>query len=670
MKEREAGDPERIGPYRVLGRLGSGGMGRVFLGRSVSGRMLAIKVIRAELAEDPEFRARFGREVEAAKRVSGVFTAPVVDADVDAPMPWLATAYVVGPSLAEAISSNGPFPAASVLALAAGLAEALSAIHAVGLVHRDLKPSNVLLAADGPRVIDFGISRAAELSAMTGTGLVVGSPGFMSPEQAEGREVGPPSDVFSLGALLTFAGTGQGPFGAGSAAALLYRVVHNPPSTEGLPEQVKLLAERCMRKDAGQRPTPVQLLTELEAAAPVEGWLPQPITEQLHPHQAPGPGHTMTGSVAAEPATVTEVSARRGAGPQAPAPAANPVPVEDADRVRRHKRPQRTIAAVITLAALAAIAAAVVLMLPGKPAGSHQLAASAGTHPDSSPGAGSSCLSGAANTAVVGSVCLTIPQEYYQSTRDTNFLIADWEGSSCPNGSFCGDFYVLTGNAYDTAFAGGNLGDPDQQLGVAFSKSSGNFIPTVSGGSGSCSNHEAVSPDTEPFGPKTAEYRQWTVSCANSQNYEVQAWKIPGSRIIVVAQQLSALDSTSVQTMVAQASFISATSSTLPAPTQLSPQDGSVFNNFPRNMKLSWQPVTGTTGYVVQIQACNPNGCAASTTPGGTNSNLPPYTTTVKNTTFPWSFVGAQPGRWRVAALKPDGELGQFSPWWGFTFTK
>jgi hypothetical protein len=668
MQERGAGDPERIGPYRVLGRLGSGGMGRVFLGRSVSGRMLAIKVIRAELAEDPEFRARFGREVEAARRVSGVFTAPVVDADVDAPMPWLATAYVAGPSLAEAISSNGPFPAASVLALAAGLAEALSAIHAAGLVHRDLKPSNVLLAADGPRVIDFGISRAAEISAMTGTGLIVGSPGFMSPEQAEGREVGPPSDVFSLGALLTFAGTGQGPFGTGSAAALLYRVVHNLPSTEGLPEQVKLIAKRCMHKDPEQRPTPAQLLTELEAAAPVEGWLPQPITEQLHPQQALGPGRTVTGNIAAEPATVTAVSAPRGNGPQPLAPAANPVPVEDAGRARRRKRPRRTMAAVIILPVLAAIAVAVTLMLSGKPAGSHQLAASSGGHP-SSPAAGSRCLSGVPNTAVVGSVCLTVPQEYYQSARDTDFLIAYRDGSSCPNGGFCGEFYVLTGDAYDIAFAGGNLGDPDQQLGIAFSKSSGNFVPTTAGGD-SCSNHEVVSPNTEPFGPKTAEYRQWTVSCPNSQEYEVQAWKIPTSRIIVVAEQLSALDSTSVQTMVAQASFISTTSSVLSAPTQLAPQDGSVFSNFPRTMKLSWQPATGTTRYVVQIQACNPNGCAASTTSSGTNSNLPPYTTTVKNTSFPWSFVGAQPGRWRVAALKPDGELGQFSPWWGFTFTR
>lgn len=228
MQELQGGDPSHIGPYRLLGRLGAGGMGRVFLGRSAGGRPVAVKVIREELAGDAGFRTRFRREVAGARLVSGLFTAPVVDADLDAPVPWLATAYVPGLSLTDTVAAHGPLPAASVLALAAALAEGLSAIHAAGVVHRDLKPSNVLLAVDGPRIIDFGIARAAEATALTHTGLVVGSPGFMSPEQAEGREVGPPSDVFSLGAVLTFAATGEGPFGAGSTAALVYRVVHSP----------------------------------------------------------------------------------------------------------------------------------------------------------------------------------------------------------------------------------------------------------------------------------------------------------------------------------------------------------------------------------------------------------------------------------------------------------
>ncbi len=192
-------------------------MGQVYLGRSAGGRLVAVKVIRPELAGEPGFRARFAREVAAARNVSGLFTALVVDADADGPVPWLATAYVPGPSLAEAVEAYGPLPAGSVLTLAAGLAEGLAAIHAAGVVHRDLKPSNVMLADDGPRVIDFGISRAMEASVLTQSGTVMGSPGFMSPEQAEGGVVGPPSDVFSLGSVLTFAATGEGPFGEGSA---------------------------------------------------------------------------------------------------------------------------------------------------------------------------------------------------------------------------------------------------------------------------------------------------------------------------------------------------------------------------------------------------------------------------------------------------------------------
>jgi serine/threonine protein kinase len=192
-QELQLEDPRKLGPYWLLGRLGGGGMGEVFLGRSPGGRLVAVKVVRSELAGQAEFRQRFAREVTAAQKVSGLFTAPVVDADIDAPVPWLATAYVPGPSLAEAIARHGPLPAPSVLALAAGLAEGLGAIHAAGIVHRDLKPANVLLADDGPRVIDFGISRAAEATALTGTGTVFGSPSFMSPEQARGHRVARPA---------------------------------------------------------------------------------------------------------------------------------------------------------------------------------------------------------------------------------------------------------------------------------------------------------------------------------------------------------------------------------------------------------------------------------------------------------------------------------------------
>ena len=264
-------DPRLIGPYRLVGLLGSGGMGQVFLGLSAGGRPVAVKVIRAELAADQEFRVRFGREVAAARRVSGLFTALVVDADVNGPVPWLATTYVAGPSLARAVTDHGPMAVRPTLALAAGLAEALSAIHAAGVVHCDLKPSNVLLSPDGPRVIDFGISRATEAVSVTGVGWVAGSPGFMSPEQAMSEEVGPPSDVFSLGAVLTFAATGGGPFGRGSRPELAYRLVYSPPDLDLVPAELRPLVARCLAKDPGQRPTADEVLTS--AAQPAAGWL-------------------------------------------------------------------------------------------------------------------------------------------------------------------------------------------------------------------------------------------------------------------------------------------------------------------------------------------------------------------------------------------------------------
>jgi hypothetical protein len=272
------GDPQRIGPYRLIGRLGRGGMGHVYLGLSAGGRPVAVKVIRADLAADPEFRVRFAREVAAVRRVGGLFTAPVVDADVDSAVSWLATAYVPGPSLAEAVTGSGPVTARRALALAAGLAESLSAIHAAGVVHCDLKPSNVLLSPDGPRVIDFGISRAAGPGISTvsaaGVGWVTGSPGFMSPEQALGGEIGPPSDIFSLGAVLAFATTGRGPFGRGSRPEVAYRLVYGPPDLGGMPAGLRPLVERCLAKDPGRRPTADEVLDAANEGQQAVGWLP------------------------------------------------------------------------------------------------------------------------------------------------------------------------------------------------------------------------------------------------------------------------------------------------------------------------------------------------------------------------------------------------------------
>jgi serine/threonine protein kinase len=220
-------DPERVGPYKIIGVLGTGGMSRVYLGRSAVGRTVAVKVFPAELADDPQFRARFRQEVAAARRVSGPFTEAVADADTESPLPWLATTFVPGPTLAQEVAESGPMPPEAVRALAAGLAEGLAEVHAVGLVHRDLKPSNVLLAADGPRVIDFGIARVAESSGLPAANVMVGTPAFMSPEQATGDRVGPPSDVFSLGGVLVYASTGHGPFGSqNTLTEHLYRLVY------------------------------------------------------------------------------------------------------------------------------------------------------------------------------------------------------------------------------------------------------------------------------------------------------------------------------------------------------------------------------------------------------------------------------------------------------------
>ncbi|MFJ8743784.1 serine/threonine-protein kinase [Embleya sp. NPDC127516] len=287
MEPLQEHDPVQLGAYRLTGRLGSGGMGRVFLGRSPSGRSVALKVIRPDLAEDPDFRRRFAREVAVARRVGGFYTAPVVDADTEGPMPWLATAYIAGPSLQDAVREHGPLPERSLRALAAGLAEALQSIHASGTIHRDLKPSNVLLALDGPRVIDFGIARAADDTSVTATDLVVGSPGYLSPEQARGEEVAPASDVFSLGSVLVFAATGNGPFGGGSVPGLLYRVVHADPVLDGVPASLHALIADCLTKDAVSRPTTDQVLHRALPQAgqtgelSLDNWLPDPLARQV-----------------------------------------------------------------------------------------------------------------------------------------------------------------------------------------------------------------------------------------------------------------------------------------------------------------------------------------------------------------------------------------------------
>ncbi|WJV50967.1 serine/threonine-protein kinase [Streptomyces flavofungini] len=260
FKALRADDPPLVADYRLAARLGAGGMGRVYLSHTRGGRPVAIKVVRPELADDPEFRRRFRREVEAARRVRGAYTAELIDADADGVPPWLATLYVPGPSLADAVARRGPLPVSAVLWLVAGVAEALQAIHGEGIVHRDLKPSNVLLAADGPRVIDFGISLASDITSHTVTGSAVGTPQFMAPEQASGGEVTAATDVFALGQTAAFAALGEPLYGDGPSVSVLYRIVHSEPDLSRVPEQLRPIIARCLVADPALRATPAEIV--------------------------------------------------------------------------------------------------------------------------------------------------------------------------------------------------------------------------------------------------------------------------------------------------------------------------------------------------------------------------------------------------------------------------
>src|SRR5690348_664761 len=354
-------------------------MGQVFLGMSAGGRPIAVKVIKTELAADPDFRARFRHEVAAAQKVSGLFTALVVDADLDCPMPWLATAYVAGPSLTEAVRGHGPLPVRSLLALTAGLAEGLGAIHQAGVVHRDLKPSNVLLAEDGPRVIDFGISGAAEASAAAAAGenVTIGSPGYMSPEQVLGYDIGLASDMFSLGAVLTFAATGHGPFGSGSPGALMYRLVNAPARLDDMPEELRPLVGRCLAKHPGDRPTAGELLAEVGALQPARGWLAESIMNSFVQTQS-----------AAAPAELAEIVAPTGIStsaviaPPAPPRRGGRAGAGGPGRPGRHRisRPLASVGLAAGVVAGSAVAAFALIGANRTPAAGHdQPQASAGS---------------------------------------------------------------------------------------------------------------------------------------------------------------------------------------------------------------------------------------------------------------------------------------------------
>ncbi|MER6444447.1 serine/threonine-protein kinase [Streptomyces venezuelae] len=381
-----ADDPHEIGGYRLHARLGSGGMGVVYLAYTPGGRPIALKAVRREFAADPEFRERFAQEVASARRIHGLFTAQVVDSGEDDHTPWLATAYVPGPSLHQVVQRHGPLPVRTVLLLVAGIAEALQEIHRVGVVHRDLKPANVLVAGDGPRVIDFGIARAADAAALTGTGLRIGTAAFMAPEQALGHPVTPATDVFALGALAGFVAGGVPPFGNGPESGALYRVVHEHPDLSRIPPELHDLLSWCLAKSAQDRPTTADLIAAVHAHPLVgprpeftDGWLPRPVLEEVGGRAGAGPGAVPAGSAgsgrpgspvpehlqatraaAAYPAAGPGGTKPYAPGPAAPVTPAAPVspaaPVAPVTPARRDRRRDRSRLPVVALAAAALLA--------------------------------------------------------------------------------------------------------------------------------------------------------------------------------------------------------------------------------------------------------------------------------------------------------------------------
>ncbi|HEY0717758.1 MAG TPA: protein kinase [Streptosporangiaceae bacterium] len=312
MEPLSSDDPAEIGGYQLRSRLGAGGMGRVYLASTPGGRRVALKVVRPELGDDPDFRTRFRQEIAAARRVRGVYTAELLNADPEATPPWLVTAYVPGPSLQRAVNDHGPLPAETVILLVAGVAEALQAIHAAGVVHRDLKPSNVMLAPDGPRVIDFGIARAAEAASVTRSGIRVGSPQFMAPEQIRGTAATPAVDVFALGSVAAFSLLGRVPFGEGNPAALMHRVLNEPPDLTGARGPLRDLIQRCLAKDPAARPDPTEIIEACRTLA--EGNLGD-FSESAWPTLA---APAQTGAMA-EPGAAPS-PAPSGGSPSSPAP--------------------------------------------------------------------------------------------------------------------------------------------------------------------------------------------------------------------------------------------------------------------------------------------------------------------------------------------------------------
>lgn len=396
-------DPREIGGYRLHARLGAGGMGVVYLAYTPGGRPIALKAVRAEFAADPEFRERFAQEVASARRIHGLFTAQVVDFGVDARTPWLATAYVPGPTLQQVVQRHGPLPVRTVLLLVAGIAEALQGIHGVGVVHRDLKPANVLIATDGPRVIDFGIARAADAAALTGTGLRIGTAAFMAPEQAMGLQATAATDVFALGALAAYVSGGAPPFGNGPESAALYRVVHEEPDLAHVPAALRDLIGRCLAKRPEDRPTTAELIEAVHAHPAVgprpefaDDWLPQPVSQDIAGHGVgPTPTHvqatvTAAASLSGSPHSgIGAVTSSAGGTGQVPPDGAEVRPADHGAHTPPSRRARRRGGRLLltTLVALLALVAggAAVYYLDYPPAEGTEPAGATGEPPAGPP---------------------------------------------------------------------------------------------------------------------------------------------------------------------------------------------------------------------------------------------------------------------------------------------
>ncbi|MGW5674774.1 serine/threonine-protein kinase [Streptomyces sp. NPDC003860] len=424
MEQLAPGDPTRIGAYRLLARLGAGGMGQVYLARSNRGRTVAVKLVRPELAAHESFRERFRHEVTAARKVGDEWTAPVLDADTEAAVPWVATGYVAGPALSSVVAgAHGPLPERTVRILGSGLAHALRSIHGAGLIHRDLKPSNILIGIDGPRVIDFGIARALEAatdSGLTRTGAIVGSPGYMSPEQVRGGPVTPAADVFCLGSILAFAATGRPPFGStdSSGHAVMYRIAQEEPDLTGVPDGLVDLVRDCLRKEPAERPDLAAVLARTATEPSPEPWLPGALVAELGRHavgllevEHTGPQQQVTAEAAAAyaaanarpapvppqtppvpvpvPAHVLPAAVQTSTPtPPMPAPALPPrEPTAVGTAARPPRRPGRRKAVV----ALVAVAAVVFVAAVG--------GVLYAAYPDSNPGSGSDANSNANSDA-------------------------------------------------------------------------------------------------------------------------------------------------------------------------------------------------------------------------------------------------------------------------------